>query len=107
VNSLNYLIPIDVRISRESDIKDRSVRVDGNELNVISLDACRNDPYTKKLRSARTSISLGGKRRGCACLRGTAVAARQGMHSSGDALAEVKTQEPFSLKFAMPLTASF
>jgi uncharacterized caspase-like protein len=66
VNGLNYLIPIDARISRESDIKYQSVQVDwvldrmrdaGNELNVIILDACRNNPYARSLRSGQAGLA--------------------------------------------------
>jgi Flp pilus assembly protein TadD len=67
VNGLNYLIPVDARISRESDIKYQSVQVDwvldrmrdaGNELNVIILDACRNNPYTRNLRSSQPGLAV-------------------------------------------------
>jgi Flp pilus assembly protein TadD len=67
VNGLNYLIPVDARISHESDIKYQSVQVDwvldrmreaGNELNVIILDACRNNPYARSWRSARPGLAV-------------------------------------------------
>lgn len=67
VNGLNYLIPVDARISSESDIKYQSVQVDwvldrmrdaGNELNVIILDACRNNPYSRNLRSAQPGLAV-------------------------------------------------
>jgi tetratricopeptide (TPR) repeat protein len=67
VNGQNYLIPVDARISRESDIKYQSVQVDwvldrmrdaGNELNVIVLDACRNNPYARSLRTAQPGLAV-------------------------------------------------
>lgn len=67
VNGQNYLIPVDARISRESDIKYQSVQVDwvldrmrdaGNELNVIVLDACRNNPYARSLRTAQAGLAM-------------------------------------------------
>jgi uncharacterized caspase-like protein len=66
VNGLNYLIPVDARINTESDIKYQSVQVDwvldrmrdaGNELNVIILDACRNNPYSRSLRSPKQGLA--------------------------------------------------
>jgi uncharacterized caspase-like protein len=66
-NGLNYLIPVDARISRDSDIKYQSVQVDwvldrmrdaGNELNVIILDACRNNPYARSLRTAQQGLAV-------------------------------------------------
>jgi uncharacterized caspase-like protein len=67
VNGLNYLVPVDARISRESDIKYQSVQVDwvldrmrdaGNELNVIILDACRNNPYARSLRTGQPGLAI-------------------------------------------------
>jgi uncharacterized caspase-like protein len=67
VNGLNYLIPVDARIQREGDIKYQSVQVDwvldrmrdaGNELNIIILDACRNNPYTRSMRYAQPGLAV-------------------------------------------------
>ncbi len=67
VNGLNYLVPVDARISRESDIKYQSVQVDwvldrmrdaGNELNVIILDACRNNPYARSWRTGQQGLAM-------------------------------------------------
>jgi uncharacterized caspase-like protein len=67
VNGQNYLIPVDARISRESDIKDQSVQVDwvldrmrdaGNELNVVLLDASRNNPYARSMRTGRAGLAV-------------------------------------------------
>jgi uncharacterized caspase-like protein len=66
-NGLNYLIPVDARISREGDIKYQSVQVDwvldrmrdaGNELNVIILDACRNNPSARSWRTAQPGLAV-------------------------------------------------
>ncbi|MDR3020012.1 MAG: SUMF1/EgtB/PvdO family nonheme iron enzyme [Treponema sp.] len=52
---INYLLPINADIPSESYLPDRAVSVQtimrelntaGNELNVIVLDACRNNPYS-------------------------------------------------------------
>jgi uncharacterized caspase-like protein len=67
VNGQNYLVPVDARITRESDIKYQSVQVDwvldrmrdaGNELNVIVLDACRNNPYARSMRSGQAGLAM-------------------------------------------------
>lgn len=61
VRGKNYLIPIDAEIKSESSVRVESVDVDGvldqlsnSELNVVILDACRNNPFER-----RTSRSLG------------------------------------------------
>jgi tetratricopeptide (TPR) repeat protein len=67
VSGLNYLVPVDARISRESDIKYQSVQVDwvldrmrdaGNEVNIIILDACRNNPYARSGRNAQPGLAM-------------------------------------------------
>jgi tetratricopeptide (TPR) repeat protein len=67
VSGLNYLVPVDARINRESDIKYQSVQVDwvldrmrdaGNELNVIVLDACRNNPYARSGRNVQPGLAM-------------------------------------------------
>jgi len=66
VNGNNYLIPIGAQIERELDVELESVelyRVMGemedadNRMNIVILDACRNNPYTRALRS-RTGEGL-------------------------------------------------
>jgi hypothetical protein len=56
----NYLIPVDASIEKEQDIEYESVnlgRLMGemdaakNELNIIILDACRNNPFARSFRS--------------------------------------------------------
>jgi len=67
VSGLNYLVPVDAKINRESDIKYQSVQVDwvldrmrdaGNDLNVIVLDACRNNPYARSGRNAQPGLAM-------------------------------------------------
>lgn len=66
VNGLNYLVPVDARISRESDVKYQSVHIDwvldrmreaANELNFVILDACRNNPYARSWRSGQQGLA--------------------------------------------------
>jgi len=58
----NYLIPVDADIRSESFLKERAFNVQilydeleaaGNELNVIVLDACRNNPFSWSRGGAR------------------------------------------------------
>jgi len=54
-NGVNYLIPVGASISSENYLRDRAVSVQtmlgelndaGNELNVVVLDACRDNPFS-------------------------------------------------------------
>lgn len=56
----NYLVPVGADIQREYEIADQSVDANlvldafefaGNRLNVMILDACRNNPFANKFRS--------------------------------------------------------
>ena len=53
-NGVNYLIPVGVSIPSENFLRDRAVSVQallrelndaGNDLNVVVLDACRDNPF--------------------------------------------------------------
>jgi hypothetical protein len=59
-NGVNYLVPVSANIQREYDIEDECVKADmvlrmleieDNPMNIIILDACRNNPYSKSTRS--------------------------------------------------------
>jgi uncharacterized caspase-like protein len=67
VNGLSYLIPVDARLSRESDLQDQAIRLDGaldrlgeagNGLNLIILDASRHNPFARSGRSARPGLAV-------------------------------------------------
>ncbi|MES2794651.1 MAG: caspase family protein, partial [Bacteroidota bacterium] len=56
----NYLIPIDAKIVKEADIQVSCIDLDNlmvyleeaaNNMNLIILDACRNNPYSRSFRS--------------------------------------------------------
>ncbi|MDF1548761.1 MAG: caspase family protein [Bacteroidales bacterium] len=60
VNGENYLIPVNAKIEKEQDVELESVnlkRLMGemeyaqNELNIVILDACRNNPFARSFRS--------------------------------------------------------
>jgi formylglycine-generating enzyme required for sulfatase activity len=60
LNGRNYLIPTTARIEREGDVEIEAVSADWvieqmryarNRLNIVILDACRNNPFTRGMRS--------------------------------------------------------
>ena len=62
----NYLIPVDANIQSESDVEDQGVDTNlmlgimdeaGNGLNVVILDACRNNPFGRSFRSASNGLA--------------------------------------------------
>jgi len=66
VAGTNYLIPIGARISQESDIKYESVDAGrvldamhsaGNPLNIVILDACRDNPFARSYRSSAKGLA--------------------------------------------------
>jgi hypothetical protein len=60
VGGTNYLIPVDARLGRDYDVEDEAVALDRiiwalqsvRRLRLILLDACRDNPFPAKLRSA-------------------------------------------------------
>jgi hypothetical protein len=59
-NGVNYLVPVNAKIEREYDIEDECIKADvvlrmleinDNPMNIVILDACRNNPYSKSTRS--------------------------------------------------------
>jgi len=55
LNGVNYLVPFDAKISGPEDVTKQAIRIDditrsftGNEPNVLILDACRNNPWSKE-----------------------------------------------------------
>lgn len=66
VNGRNYLIPVDAEIETESDVKFEAVdagRVLGkmedadNDLNIVILDACRDNPFARSFRSSTHGLA--------------------------------------------------
>lgn len=67
VNGFNYLLPIKARIEKEQDIEYEAVdagRVLGemeaarNRLNIVILDACRNNPFARSFRSVTRGLAM-------------------------------------------------
>jgi uncharacterized caspase-like protein len=56
----NYIVPIDENIEKEADVEVYAIELDdvtanleyaGNTMNIIILDACRNNPFARSFRS--------------------------------------------------------
>jgi hypothetical protein len=67
VNGYNYLLPIGARIEKEQDVEYEAVeagRVLGemdaarNRLNIVILDACRNNPFARSFRSVTRGLAM-------------------------------------------------
>jgi uncharacterized caspase-like protein len=66
INSNNYLIPVGADISSESDVEFEAVnagrvlgkmREAGNRLNIVILDACRDNPFKRTFRTQAQGLS--------------------------------------------------
>ncbi|OSM00434.1 putative Peptidase C14 caspase catalytic subunit p20 [Magnetofaba australis IT-1] len=65
-NGRNYLIPIGADIAREDELPDEAVAADlplrkmasaHNGLNIVILDACRNNPFARSFRSGNSGLA--------------------------------------------------
>jgi hypothetical protein len=65
----NYLVPVDAEIPAEDEIADAAVSLSfllnklefaQNSMNIVILDACRNNPFAKQWRTVRDTSSNGG-----------------------------------------------
>ena len=68
MDGVNYLVPVDARLERDTDVRFEAVALDdvlasveGAALQVVILDACRNNPLARsmQLTSASRSVSRG------------------------------------------------
>ncbi len=66
VNGANYLIPIGAKIEKETEVEYECVdagfvlaQMDnaGNRMNIVILDACRNNPFARSFRSASNGLA--------------------------------------------------
>ncbi len=66
VNGANYLVPVDADVNVEYEVEDECVKASsvlrameyaGNRLNIVILDACRNNPLKRSFRSAATGLA--------------------------------------------------
>ncbi|MGV8056519.1 MAG: caspase family protein [Smithellaceae bacterium] len=67
VNGVNYLIPVNAKINKESDVRYKAVDAGrildemanaNNGLNIVILDACRDNPFGKSFRSASRGLAI-------------------------------------------------
>lgn len=66
VDGMNYLVPIDARLEKATDVRFQTVAADwvlarmeeaSNVLNIIILDACRNNPFVRQGRSIQRGLA--------------------------------------------------
>ncbi len=66
VNGENYLVPIGSHVDSEDEVEDQCLKVSsvlrkmetaGNRLNIIVLDACRNNPFARSYRSTQKGLA--------------------------------------------------
>ena len=66
VDGRNYLIPVDARIESPSDVEYEAVDAGrvlgkmedaGNDMNIVILDACRDNPFSRSWRSGRKGLA--------------------------------------------------
>jgi uncharacterized caspase-like protein len=67
LNGRNYLIPTKANIEREGDVEIEAVSADwvlaqlryapNNPLNIVILDACRNNPFARSMRSVEHGLA--------------------------------------------------
>ncbi len=69
-NGKNYLIPVDADISKEYEIEDSALQLSTvlaslndvrPQLSVVMLDACRNNPFERRIRGLTRSLNFKGE----------------------------------------------
>ena len=69
VGGSNYLVPVDAEIPEEDEVKYQGVALDlvltkmaaaKNDLNIVILDACRNNPFARSWRAYRDNVNSDG-----------------------------------------------
>ena len=67
INGINYLIPTDAKLARDSHVVDEAVSLDrviasmsaASTLSLVLLDACRDNPFAARMLRAGSSRSIG------------------------------------------------
>jgi len=67
VNGANYLIPVDARLERDTDIFDEALSLDriliaiepAKKLRLVILDACRDNPFAKSMKRTVATRAIG------------------------------------------------
>lgn len=66
IDNVNYLIPVGSDIRAEDEVPDQSIEANlvlkkmntaGNRLNIVILDACRNNPFARSFRSSTQGLA--------------------------------------------------
>jgi hypothetical protein len=67
IGGVNYLLPVNSRIEKESDVRFHSVNAEmvlaemenaENGLNLVILDACRDNPYSRSFRNTARGLAI-------------------------------------------------
>jgi len=67
VDGTNYVVPVDAVLERDADVDDEAIALNrillaaepATQLRLVILDACRDNPFTKKMKRTISSRSLG------------------------------------------------
>ncbi len=67
VDGINYLIPVDAMLERDSDVYDEAIPLDrvlvavepAHQLRLVILDACRDNPFAKKMKRMVAQRAVG------------------------------------------------
>ena len=67
VDGTNYLIPVDAKLERDTDVYDEALSLDrvlvslepAKQLRLVILDACRDNPFAKSMKHTVASRSIG------------------------------------------------
>ena len=66
VDGENYLVPVNAEVYTEAEVEDECLKVSsvlrqmesaGNRLNIIILDACRDNPYARSFRTSEKGLA--------------------------------------------------
>ena len=67
LNGVNYLLPVDAEITKEFEVEDQGVSMNlvmgelesaRNRMNIVILDACRDNPFASRFRSATRGLAI-------------------------------------------------
>ena len=67
IDGINYLIPVDAKLRRDTHVVDEAISLDrviaaasgASTLSLVLLDACRNNPFTARMQRSATTRSIG------------------------------------------------
>ena len=67
VDGMNYVVPVDATLERDADVEDEAISLNrilfaaepATQLRLVILDACRDNPFAKKMKRTIASRSVG------------------------------------------------